>query len=84
MPHFKNWYPVLIIKPRLWQSLLYAKYSPSIIADNAVMNNAEIIPNIPKYITTLTSTAKLVITGAKAKKIEGSESLDKAMNNLTL
>jgi hypothetical protein len=45
---------------------------------------SRIIPNIPKYITTLTSTAKLVVTGAKAKKIEGSESLDKAMNNLTL
>ena len=45
---------------------------------------SKVIPNVPKYILTLTSTTKLVVTGAKAKKIEGSESLDKAMGDLTL
>ena len=45
---------------------------------------SKVIPNVPKYISTLTNTSKLVITGAKAKKIEGSDSLDKAMNDLTL
>ena len=45
---------------------------------------SKVIPNVPKYIATLTSTTKLVISGAKAKKIEGSNSLDKAMNDLTL
>ena len=35
-------------------------------------------------LLTLTSTTKLVVTGAKAKKIEGSESLDKAMGDLTV
>ena len=45
---------------------------------------AKVIPNIPNYIKTITSTSKLIITGAKAKKIEGSDSLDKAMSNLTL
>jgi hypothetical protein len=45
---------------------------------------SKVIPNVPKYISTLTSTTKLVVTGAKAKKIEGSDSLDKAMGDLTL
>ena len=45
---------------------------------------SKVIPNIPKYISTLTTTTKLVVTGAKAKKIEGSDSLDKAMSDLTL
>ena len=45
---------------------------------------AKVIPNVPAYIQTITSTSKLIITGAKAKKIEGSDSLDKAMSNLTL
>ena len=45
---------------------------------------AKVIPNMPGYIKTITSTSKLIITGAKAKKIEGSDSLDKAMSNLTL
>ena len=45
---------------------------------------AKVIPNVPAYIQTITSTSKLIITGAKAKKIEGSDSLDKTMNELTL
>ena len=45
---------------------------------------SKVLPNVPKYISTLTNTAKLVISGAKAKKIEGSDSLDTAMNDLTL
>ena len=45
---------------------------------------ATVIPNMPGYIKNITSTSKLIITGAKAKKIEGSDSLDKAMSNLTL
>ena len=45
---------------------------------------SKVIPNVPKYITTLTKTTKLVVSGAKAKKIEGSDSLDKAMGDLTL
>ena len=45
---------------------------------------SKILPNVPKYISTLTNTTKLVVTGAKAKKIEGSDSLDKAMSDLTL
>ena len=45
---------------------------------------ATVIPNMADYIKTITSTSKLIITGAKAKKIEGSDSLDKAMSNLTL
>ena len=45
---------------------------------------AKVIPNMPGYIKNITSTSKLIITGAKAKKIEGSDSLDKAMNNLAL
>ena len=45
---------------------------------------SKVIPNVPKYITTLTKTTKLVVSGAKAKKIEGSDNLDKAMNDLTL
>lgn len=45
---------------------------------------SKVIPNVPKYISTLTKTSKLVISGAKAKKIEGSDGLDKAMNDLTL
>jgi len=45
---------------------------------------AKVIPNMPGYIQTITSTSKLIITGAKAKKIEGSDSLDKAMSNLAL
>ena len=45
---------------------------------------AKVIPNIPSYIKNITNTSKLIITGAKAKKIEGSDSLDKAMSDLTL
>ena len=45
---------------------------------------AKVIPNIPAYIKNITNTSKLIITGAKAKKIEGSDSLDKAMSDLTL
>jgi len=45
---------------------------------------AKVIPNVPGYIRTITSTSKLIISGAKAKKIEGSDNLDKAMNDLTL
>ena len=43
-----------------------------------------VIPNMPGYIKTITSTSKLIITGAKAKKIEGADSLDKTMSNLAL
>ena len=45
---------------------------------------SKVIPSLPGYIKTITSTSKLIITGAKAKKIEGSDSLDKAMSNLAL
>ena len=45
---------------------------------------AKVIPNIPNYIKNITTTSKLIISGAKAKKIEGSDSLDKAMSDLTL
>ena len=55
-----------------------------LVAFKEIGEASKIIPHIPKYITTLKNTVKLVITGAKTNKIEGSESLDKAMNNLTL
>ena len=45
---------------------------------------SKIIPNIPGYITTVTKTSKLVISGAKAKKIEGSGDLDEEMGELEL
>ena len=45
---------------------------------------SKIIPNIPGYITTVTKTSKLVISGAKAKKIEGSDDLDEEMGELEL
>jgi len=45
---------------------------------------AKVIPKMPGYIKNVTNTSKLVITGAKAKKIKGSDSLDKAMSDLTL
>ena len=45
---------------------------------------SKVIPNLPKYIATLTKTTKLVVSGAKAKKIEGSDSLDEAMNDVAL
>ena len=45
---------------------------------------AKVIPRMPEYIKNVTNTSKLVITGAKAKKIKGSDSLDKAMSDLTL
>ena len=45
---------------------------------------SKIIPNIPGYITTVTKTSKLVISGAKAKKIEGADNLDSEMDALAL
>lgn len=45
---------------------------------------SKVIPNLPKYIATLTKTTKLVVSGAKAKKIEGSDSLDEAMKDVAL
>ena len=45
---------------------------------------SKVLPSVQEYISTLTNTTKLVVSGAKAKKIEGSESLDKAMSDLTL
>ena len=45
---------------------------------------AKVIPNIPGYITTVTKTSKLVIIGAKAKKIEGADNLDSEMDELAL
>ena len=45
---------------------------------------SKIIPNIPGYITTVTKTSKLVISGAKAKKIEGADNLDSEMDELAL
>ena len=45
---------------------------------------SKIIPNIPGYITTVTKTSKLVISGAKAKKIEGADDLDEEMGELEL
>jgi|TARA_Y100000310_G_scaffold184525_1_gene184655 hypothetical protein len=45
---------------------------------------SKVIPNLPNYIKTITSTSKLIITGAKAKKIEGADSLDETMNKLAL
>ena len=45
---------------------------------------AKVIPNIPGYITTVTKTSKLVISGAKAKKIEGADNLDSEMDELSL
>jgi len=45
---------------------------------------AKVIPNIPGYITTVTKTSKLIISGAKAKKIEGADNLDSEMDELAL
>jgi len=45
---------------------------------------SKVIPNIPSYISTVTKTSKLVISGAKAKKIEGADNLDKEMGELEL
>ena len=45
---------------------------------------SKVIPNIPGYITTVTKTSKLVISGAKAKKIEGADNLDSEMDELAL
>jgi hypothetical protein len=53
-------------------------------AFNQIGGLSKIIPSLPNYIKTFTSTTKLIITGAKAKKIEGADSLDKSMNNLAL
>ena len=71
------------LQPKSQQMLTNIKASP-MVALKEIGGLSKVIPNIPKYVTTLISTSKLVAKGAKAKKIEGSDKLDQAMNDLTL
>ena len=71
------------LQPKSQQMLTNIKANP-MVALKEIGGLSKVIPNIPKYVTTLISTSKLVTKGAKAKKIEGSDKLDQAMNDLTL
>lgn len=71
------------LRPQTQAMVTNIKSNP-MVAIKEIGGLSKVIPNVPKYITTLTSTTKLVISGAKAKKIEGADNLDKAMNDLTL
>ena len=71
------------LKPQSQMMMVNIKSDPFNALDQ-IGDLVTVIPNMPGYIKTITSTSKLIITGAKAKKIEGSDSLDKAMSNLTL
>ncbi len=73
------------LRPQAQNMVANIKSSP-MVALKELGGISNVIPNIPKYITTVTSTSKLVFSGAKAKKIEGSESddLDSAMKDLSL
>ena len=43
---------------------------------------ANIIPNIPGYISTMVKTSKLIITGAKANDIQGAKDLESKLGDL--
>ena len=51
---------------------------------NEVIGFATIIPKIPGYVKTVGSTAKLIFTGAKNKKIKDKENLSDALDELDL
>ena len=71
------------LKPQAQMMMVNIKSDPWNALDQ-IGDLVTVIPNMPGYIKNITSTSKLIITGAKAKKIEGSDSLDKAMSNLAL
>ena len=71
------------LKPQAQMMMVNIKSDP-LNAIDQIGDLVKVIPNIPAYIKNITNTSKLIITGAKAKKIEGSDSLDKAMSDLTL
>ena len=73
----------IALKPQTQMMMVKIQADP-LSAFDEIGGLAKVIPNMPGYIQTITSTSKLIITGAKAKKIEGSDSLDKAMSDLTL
>ena len=73
----------IALKPQAQMMMVKIQADP-LNAFDQIGGLAKVIPNVPGYIQTITSTSKLIITGAKAKKIEGSDNLDKAMNDLTL
>ena len=73
----------IALKPQAQMMMVKIQADP-LSAFDQIGGLAQVIPNIPAYIKNITNTSKLIITGAKAKKIEGSDSLDKAMSNLTL
>ena len=51
---------------------------------NEVIGFASIIPKIPSYVKTVGSTAKLVFSGAKTKKIKDKENLGAVLDELDL
>ena len=73
----------IALKPQAQMMMVKIQADP-LSAFDQIGGLVKVIPNIPAYIKNITNTSKLIITGAKAKKIEGSDSLDKAMSNLTL
>jgi len=73
----------IALKPQTQMMIVKIQADP-LSAFDEIGGLAKVIPNIPAYIKNITNTSKLIITGAKAKKIEGSDSLDKAMSDLTL
>ena len=51
---------------------------------NEIIGFASIIPKIPSYVKTVGSTAKLVFSGAKTKKIKDEGNLSEALDELDL
>ena len=51
---------------------------------NEVIGFATIVPRIPSYVKTVGSTAKLIFSGAKTKKIKDKENLSAALDELDL
>ena len=51
---------------------------------NNVIGIAQILPQIPSYSKNMYQTTKLIITGAKTKKIKESRSTEKALDDLNL
>ena len=48
------------------------------------MGIVQILPNLPSYSKNMYQTTKLIITGAKVRKIKDSANVNKALNELNL
>lgn len=79
-------YKVFVVSTTVGKDIANSKDKVGSILVNfkEVIGFATIVPQIPSYVKTVGSTAKLIFSGAKTKKIKDKENLSAALDELDL